>query len=175
MLTNKIWIWQINNNFPAISLRNFSLRTIACHFVLSVHAPIFHLWSCVLAQAYFEKKRFLLQVRDLFVSNSEAGSFLLYCCPWLLPPLILNGKTSDLQWVSMVRSGKLCCALAMLLDSIHLLLIWKILSFYLVLFTIRLFGPCIALGCFWTCSSHSQETLHPCVCSVHGIALLWEA
>ncbi|KAK9117160.1 hypothetical protein Sjap_016107 [Stephania japonica] len=41
-------------------------------------------------------------IRDLFVPNSEPKYFVHYCCPWLLPALLLGGNTTDLKWISTV-------------------------------------------------------------------------
>ncbi|XP_020270626.1 serine/threonine-protein kinase ATM [Asparagus officinalis] len=45
----------------------------------------------------------LTEVQDLFVNLSEPKLFMLYCCPWLLPPLILKRDFSSLNWVSKVN------------------------------------------------------------------------
>lgn len=44
----------------------------------------------------------LVQIRNLFVSNVEPNHFMLYCCQWLLPALILHDDTSNLQLVAQV-------------------------------------------------------------------------
>ncbi|KAK9119710.1 hypothetical protein Scep_017803 [Stephania cephalantha] len=44
----------------------------------------------------------LIEIRDLFVPNSEPKYFVHYCCPWLLPALLLGGNTTDLKWISTV-------------------------------------------------------------------------
>lgn len=44
-----------------------------------------------------------LQVQDLFIGKSDIKCFMQYCCPWLLPPLILNGDNAGLDWVSKVN------------------------------------------------------------------------
>lgn len=44
-----------------------------------------------------------LQVQDLFIGKSDIKCFMQYCCPWLLPPLILNGDNAGLNWVSKVN------------------------------------------------------------------------
>ncbi|KAF9625359.1 hypothetical protein IFM89_022141 [Coptis chinensis] len=49
----------------------------------------------------------LMEVRDLFVLNSEPNYFMQYCCPWLLPALILSGSTADLKKVSKVAAQPL--------------------------------------------------------------------
>ncbi|XP_048500072.1 serine/threonine-protein kinase ATM isoform X3 [Beta vulgaris subsp. vulgaris] len=38
-----------------------------------------------------------VQIMDLFVLDVEQNHFLLYCCQWLLPALILHGDSSNLQ------------------------------------------------------------------------------
>ncbi|GAU46424.1 hypothetical protein TSUD_134540, partial [Trifolium subterraneum] len=40
--------------------------------------------------------------RHLFVPDAEPGDFLQYCCPWLLPALLLHQNSSDLHWVAKV-------------------------------------------------------------------------
>ncbi|KAF5201731.1 Serine/threonine-protein kinase ATM, partial [Thalictrum thalictroides] len=42
----------------------------------------------------------LVKIRHLFVLDSEPCYFVQYCCPWLLPALILHGRTADLEWVA---------------------------------------------------------------------------
>ncbi|XP_064968170.1 serine/threonine-protein kinase ATM-like isoform X2 [Musa acuminata AAA Group] len=44
----------------------------------------------------------LVEVQDLFIGKSDIKCFMQYCCPWLLPPLILNGDNAGLDWVSKV-------------------------------------------------------------------------
>ncbi|KAJ8476072.1 hypothetical protein OPV22_019799 [Ensete ventricosum] len=44
----------------------------------------------------------LVEVQDLFIGKLDIKCFMQYCCPWLLPPLILNGDTAGLNWVSKV-------------------------------------------------------------------------
>ncbi|URE12214.1 FATC domain [Musa troglodytarum] len=44
----------------------------------------------------------LVEVQDLFIGKSDIKCFMQYCCPWLLPPLILNGDNAGLNWVSKV-------------------------------------------------------------------------
>ncbi|KAK9684733.1 hypothetical protein RND81_10G228300 [Saponaria officinalis] len=39
----------------------------------------------------------LAQIMDLFVLDIEQSHFLLYCCQWLVPALILHGDSSGLQ------------------------------------------------------------------------------
>nr|CAD1842809.1 unnamed protein product [Ananas comosus var. bracteatus] len=47
----------------------------------------------------------LLEVRNLFNHQlSDAKCFIQHCCPWLLPPLILRGDITNLNWVSKVSS-----------------------------------------------------------------------
>ncbi|XP_068637362.1 serine/threonine-protein kinase ATM isoform X2 [Aristolochia californica] len=53
----------------------------------------------------------LVEIRDLFLTDSEPRSFFEYCCPWLLPSLILNGKISDLKLISTVTSQTLTAIL----------------------------------------------------------------
>ncbi|XP_077244126.1 serine/Threonine-kinase ATM-like protein isoform X2 [Tasmannia lanceolata] len=53
----------------------------------------------------------LVEIRDLFVVESEPSFFMQYCCPWLIPALILGGGISDLNWVSMI-AGKPLAVLA---------------------------------------------------------------
>ncbi|XP_057442948.1 serine/threonine-protein kinase ATM [Lotus japonicus] len=44
----------------------------------------------------------LVETRHIFVPDAEPGQFLLYCCPWLLPALLLHESSSDLNWVAKV-------------------------------------------------------------------------
>eukprot|EP01018_Ginkgo_biloba_P024682 Gb_40159 [translate_table: standard] len=44
----------------------------------------------------------LVEMRDLFILKAEPKGFIQYCCPSLLPPLILYGHDSDLNWLAMV-------------------------------------------------------------------------
>ncbi|XP_056686258.1 serine/threonine-protein kinase ATM isoform X2 [Spinacia oleracea] len=38
-----------------------------------------------------------VQIMDLFGLDVEQNHFLLYCCPWLLPALVLHGDSANLQ------------------------------------------------------------------------------
>ncbi|CAO2819072.1 unnamed protein product [Amaranthus hypochondriacus] len=42
----------------------------------------------------------LVQIMDLFVLDVEKNHFLLYCCQWLLPALVLHGDSSNLQYLA---------------------------------------------------------------------------
>ncbi|WOL02921.1 serine/threonine-protein kinase ATM [Canna indica] len=44
----------------------------------------------------------LVEVQDLFIHKSDLKCFMQYCCPWLLPPLILTRENASLNWVSKV-------------------------------------------------------------------------
>ncbi|KAL2340902.1 hypothetical protein Fmac_008842 [Flemingia macrophylla] len=44
----------------------------------------------------------LVETRHLFLPDAEPGHFLQYCCPWLLPALLINENSSDLNWVAKV-------------------------------------------------------------------------
>ncbi|XP_068483746.1 serine/threonine-protein kinase ATM isoform X2 [Phaseolus vulgaris] len=44
----------------------------------------------------------LVETRHLFLPDVDPGYFLQYCCPWLLPALLINENSSDLNWVSKV-------------------------------------------------------------------------
>ncbi|RDY13104.1 Serine/threonine-protein kinase ATM, partial [Mucuna pruriens] len=44
----------------------------------------------------------LVETRHLFLPDAEPGHFLQYCCPWLLPALLINENSSDLHWVAKV-------------------------------------------------------------------------
>ncbi|GLJ18554.1 hypothetical protein SUGI_0330040 [Cryptomeria japonica] len=46
----------------------------------------------------------LIEMRDLFIVKGEPQDFIQFCCPMLLPPLILKGNESDLNWIAMVAS-----------------------------------------------------------------------
>ncbi|PRQ24322.1 putative non-specific serine/threonine protein kinase [Rosa chinensis] len=44
----------------------------------------------------------LVEIRQLFVSDSEPSYFMQYCCHWLLPALVLHGDSSSLSWVARI-------------------------------------------------------------------------
>ncbi|XP_017218492.1 serine/threonine-protein kinase ATM [Daucus carota subsp. sativus] len=44
----------------------------------------------------------LIETRGLFVWNVEPINFIQYCCPWLLPALMVHGDTVNLNWVAKV-------------------------------------------------------------------------
>ncbi|XP_027337565.1 serine/threonine-protein kinase ATM [Abrus precatorius] len=44
----------------------------------------------------------LVETRHLFLPDAEPDHFLQYCCPWLLPALLINENSSDLNWVAKV-------------------------------------------------------------------------
>ncbi|XP_010243049.1 PREDICTED: serine/threonine-protein kinase ATM isoform X1 [Nelumbo nucifera] len=44
----------------------------------------------------------LVEVRDLFVSIEEPNFFMQYCCPWVLPALLLSGDNTNLKLVSSI-------------------------------------------------------------------------
>ncbi|CAK7328912.1 unnamed protein product [Dovyalis caffra] len=44
------------------------------------------------------------KIRQLFVPDAEPSYFMQYCCHWLLPALVLNEDSSNLNWVAR-RSG----------------------------------------------------------------------
>lgn len=69
-----------------------------------------------------------LQIRGLFITNSEPSSFIQYCCPWLLPALILSGNITDLKWASsMVRRFNFSALYLVVL----LLCLWVLLDYNL--------------------------------------------
>ncbi|KAF4352465.1 hypothetical protein F8388_012166 [Cannabis sativa] len=49
----------------------------------------------------------LVEIRQLFVSDSEPSYFMQYCCNWLLPALVLHGDSSNLNWVSKIAGQPL--------------------------------------------------------------------
>uniref|UniRef100_A0A7N0V2B4 Uncharacterized protein n=1 Tax=Kalanchoe fedtschenkoi TaxID=63787 RepID=A0A7N0V2B4_KALFE len=49
----------------------------------------------------------LVGIRDLFVPRVEPKYFIQYCCPWLLPALVINTDTSSLKWIASVASEPL--------------------------------------------------------------------
>ncbi|CAJ1975135.1 unnamed protein product [Sphenostylis stenocarpa] len=49
-----------------------------------------------------ERRLELGYIRHLFLPDVEPGHFLQYCCPWLLPALLINQNSSDLDWVASV-------------------------------------------------------------------------
>ncbi|XP_073048596.1 serine/threonine-protein kinase ATM isoform X21 [Primulina eburnea] len=52
----------------------------------------------------------LVEARDIFTSNLEPMNFIKYCCPWLLPALILQEDANSLKWVAKVACQP-CAAL----------------------------------------------------------------
>ncbi|KAH9293056.1 hypothetical protein KI387_041739, partial [Taxus chinensis] len=46
----------------------------------------------------------LVEMRNIFILKAEPKSFIQLCCPMLLPPLILRGNESDLNWIATVSS-----------------------------------------------------------------------
>ncbi|XP_075497738.1 serine/threonine-protein kinase ATM-like isoform X2 [Primulina tabacum] len=52
----------------------------------------------------------LVEARGIFASNLEPMNFIKYCCPWLLPALILQEDANSLKWVSKVACQP-CAAL----------------------------------------------------------------
>ncbi|CAK9137600.1 unnamed protein product [Ilex paraguariensis] len=44
----------------------------------------------------------LVETRGLFVLNVEPINFIQFCCPWLLPALILHGDISNMYWIAKV-------------------------------------------------------------------------
>ncbi|KAL0417040.1 UNVERIFIED_CONTAM: Serine/threonine-protein kinase ATM [Sesamum latifolium] len=44
----------------------------------------------------------LVETRDIYVLNVEPVNFIKYCCQWLLPALILQEDTSNIQWLAKV-------------------------------------------------------------------------
>ncbi|XP_061953335.1 serine/threonine-protein kinase ATM isoform X2 [Populus nigra] len=69
----------------------------------------------------------LVEIRQLFVSDAEPSYFMQYCCHWLLPALVLNEDSSNLNWVARVA----CQPLAVLV-KIHF---------------VPIFSVCIVLHC----------------------------
>ncbi|KAI5562653.1 hypothetical protein BDE02_15G066000 [Populus trichocarpa] len=69
----------------------------------------------------------LVEIRHLFVSDAEPSYFMQYCCHWLLPALVLNEDSSNLNWVARVA----CQPLAVLV-KIHF---------------VPIFSVCIVLHC----------------------------
>ncbi|XP_027942226.1 serine/threonine-protein kinase ATM [Vigna unguiculata] len=55
----------------------------------------------------------LIETRHLFLPDVDPGHFLQYCCPWLLPALLINENSSDLNWVAKVA----CQPLAVLIKN----------------------------------------------------------
>lgn len=63
----------------------------------------------------------LVEIRQLFVSDSEPSYFMQYCCHWLLPALVLHGDNSNLSWVAKIS----CQPLAILVKN-HFVQIFSI-------------------------------------------------
>ncbi|GAB2269840.1 hypothetical protein Dimus_004758 [Dionaea muscipula] len=49
----------------------------------------------------------LVEMRELFVLEVESDHFMLYCCKWVLPSLLLYGDTLQLEWVAQVTNQSL--------------------------------------------------------------------
>ncbi|KAL5544201.1 hypothetical protein UlMin_007985 [Ulmus minor] len=49
----------------------------------------------------------LVEIRQLFVSDTEPSYFMQYCCNWILPALILYGDDSNLSWVAKIAGQPL--------------------------------------------------------------------
>ncbi|KAG9138050.1 hypothetical protein Leryth_001298 [Lithospermum erythrorhizon] len=69
----------------------------------------------------------LLEIRDLLGLNVDAKTFMQYCCTWLLPALIINEDTSNVDWVSKIAGQP-----AALLVKNHF---------------VHIFSTCMALHC----------------------------
>ncbi|KAL9265361.1 Serine/threonine-protein kinase ATM-like protein [Drosera capensis] len=69
----------------------------------------------------------LIQIRDLFVSEVASDHFVLYCCKWLLPALILHDNTLQLEHTAKVANQ----SLAILVEN-HF---------------VQIFSVCMALHC----------------------------
>ncbi|XP_020523147.1 serine/threonine-protein kinase ATM isoform X2 [Amborella trichopoda] len=44
----------------------------------------------------------LVEIRGLFIPECQPDCFMESCCPWLLPPLILSGESSNMNWAATV-------------------------------------------------------------------------
>ncbi|XP_034214644.1 serine/threonine-protein kinase ATM isoform X13 [Prunus dulcis] len=69
----------------------------------------------------------LVEIRQLFVSDSEPSYFMQYCCHWLLPALLLHGDHCNLSWVA-----KIACQPLEVLVKNHF---------------VQIFSVCMALHC----------------------------
>ncbi|KAJ4974544.1 hypothetical protein NE237_007718 [Protea cynaroides] len=49
----------------------------------------------------------LIEIRNLFISKAEANDFVQYCCPWLLPALVVGGDTTNLSLLAKVSGQSL--------------------------------------------------------------------
>ncbi|EXB87890.1 Serine/threonine-protein kinase ATM [Morus notabilis] len=76
----------------------------------------------------------LVEIRQLFVADSEPSYFMLYCCNWLLPTLVLHGDSSNLSWVSKIAGQPLS-----ILVKDHF---------------VQIFSICIGLHCSNTSGGH---------------------
>ncbi|XP_073145738.1 serine/threonine-protein kinase ATM isoform X3 [Henckelia pumila] len=87
-----------------------SLSKEACYtnrtkFLEELMGPILFYWvACGVSLVS------LVEARDLFTSNLEPMNFIKYCCPWLLPALILQEDANSLKWVAKVAC-QTCAAL----------------------------------------------------------------
>ncbi|KAI5683411.1 hypothetical protein M9H77_04639 [Catharanthus roseus] len=91
-------------------------------YMEEVIGPILFYWvACGVSLAA------LVETRDLFIAGIEPSNFIQYCCHWLLPALLLNEDSSNLNWVAKVA----CQPLATLVKS-HF---------------VHIFSVCMALHC----------------------------
>lgn len=49
----------------------------------------------------------LVEARQLFVSDAEPSHFMQYCCPWLVPALLLHEDDANLDWVAKLSGQPL--------------------------------------------------------------------
>ncbi|PON35174.1 Phosphatidylinositol 3-kinase, Vps34 type, partial [Parasponia andersonii] len=49
----------------------------------------------------------LVEIRQVFVSDTEPSYFVQYCCNWLLPALVLHGDSSNLSWLAKIAGQPL--------------------------------------------------------------------
>jgi hypothetical protein len=50
----------------------------------------------------FYYSSYLTQIRELLVYKLEPIDFLNYCCPWVLPSLLIYNSDKELKWLAKV-------------------------------------------------------------------------
>uniref|UniRef100_A0A2P2L2S6 Serine/threonine-protein kinase ATM n=1 Tax=Rhizophora mucronata TaxID=61149 RepID=A0A2P2L2S6_RHIMU len=89
-------------------LMSFNLTASPFQYLDELRGPILFFWvSCGVSLVA------LVEIRQLLLSDAEPSYFIQYCCPWLLPALILNSDNSNLNWVAQVA----CHPLAVLIKN----------------------------------------------------------
>lgn len=94
----------------------------------------------------------LVEVQDLFINNSEQKLFMLHCCPWLLPPLVLKRDMQNLDWISKAT----CKSLSLLIKE----------------FFAPVFAVCFAVHCAKPGKESGATALHSSILRIAEISEL---